>query len=80
MPRFFFNIKSASGVVWHDYEGIECPDSIAALDQARHGAEFVTAAECERDPQLTRYDFSVTDEDHHFLFTVPFANLRPRAQ
>lgn len=77
MPRFFFDVKSASGVIWQDYKGIECSNAVAALYQARHGAGFVTAADCERDPQLTRYDFSVTDEDHHFLVMVPFANIRP---
>ena len=78
MPRFFFDVKSASGVIWQDYKGIECSDAVDALYRARHGAGFVTVAECERDPQLTQYEFSVTDEDHHFLVTVPFANLRPR--
>lgn len=80
MPRFFFNVQGASGVLCHDHEGIECSDPVAALYQARHGAEFVTAAECERNPQMTRYEFSVTDEDHHILFTVPFANLRSKGQ
>lgn len=77
MPRFFFHVQSTSGVIWHDYDGAECPDPVAALYRARYGAGFVTAAQCERDPQLTRYEFSVMDEDHHFLFVVPFANLRP---
>ena len=77
MPRFFFDVKSASGVIWQDDKGIECSDAVAALDRARHGAGFVTAAECDRDPQLRQYDFLVTDEDHHFMVMVPFANLRP---
>ena len=75
MPRFFFDIRTPSRVICYDYQGLECSNTIAALEEARHGARFVTAAECERNPQLASCSFSVSDEAQHRLFEVPLTEV-----
>ncbi len=79
MPRYFFDVRSGSGLVCLDYQGLDCADDAAALDVARHGAGFTSHADCARNPQLTRYRFAVQDAEHRPLFTVPFTELEPDA-
>lgn len=75
MPKFFFDIRTPSGVVCLDYQGLDCPDAAAALDEARHGARYVTPGECEHNPTVAKYVFAVSDEAHHRLFDVPFTDI-----
>ena len=76
MPRFYFDVRTPSGVVCSDYQGLDCPDAEAALAEAQHGARFVTPGDCARNPIFTGYKFAVTDEAHELLFTVPFTDLQ----
>ncbi|WP_336487385.1 DUF6894 family protein [Methylobacterium nigriterrae] len=76
MPRFYFDVRTPSGVVCSDYQGLDCPDAAAALEEAHHGARFVTPGECARNPLFSGYKFAVTDEAHRLLFTVPFTELQ----
>ena len=71
MPKYFFDVRTPSGVVCSDYQGLDCPDAAAALAEAQHGARFVTPDDCARNPIFTGYKFAVTDEAHELLFTVP---------
>ncbi|HEV7439881.1 MAG TPA: hypothetical protein VGN94_09715 [Methylobacterium sp.] len=76
MPKYFFDVRTPSGVVCSDYLGLDCPDAAAALAEAQHGARFVTPDDCARNPIFTGYKFAVTDEAHELLFTVPFTELQ----
>ncbi|MDR7039648.1 MULTISPECIES: DUF6894 family protein [Methylobacterium] len=75
MPRFYFDVRTPSGVVCLDHEGLDCADASAALAEARHGARFVEPEEGAGNPLFSGYRFSVADEAHRFLFTVPFTEL-----
>ncbi|MER2268483.1 DUF6894 family protein [Methylobacterium oxalidis] len=77
MPRFYFDVRTPSGVVCLDHEGLDCADASAALMEARHGARFVTPEEGAGNPLFNGYRFTVADEAHRFLFTVPFTELEP---
>jgi hypothetical protein len=77
MPRYFFDIRTPSGTLCSDTQGLECSDAVAALREAQHGAQFVTLDECARNPMLSGYEFRVADEAHQPLFTLPFSELQP---
>jgi len=77
MPRYFFDVRSVSGLLCRDIHGLECRDDAAALSTARHGARFTSHADCTRNPQFTRYQFAVADAEHRPLFIVPFTDLEP---
>lgn len=77
MPRYFFDVQSQRGLVCLDYQGLDCATDEAALMLARHGAGFASHGDCERNPQLSRYQFAVADAEHRPLFTVPFTELLP---
>ncbi|WP_454104225.1 DUF6894 family protein [Methylorubrum extorquens] len=77
MPRYFFDVQSQRGLVCLDYQGLDCATDEAALRLARHGAGFASHGDCERNPQLSRYQFAVADAEHRALFTVPFTELLP---
>jgi hypothetical protein len=77
MPRYFFDVQSKSGLVCLDYQGLDCPNDEAALALAQHGAGFASSGDCDRNPQLKSYSFTVGDAQHKLLFTVPFSELLP---
>jgi hypothetical protein len=77
VPHYFFDVQSPHGVVCLDFHGLDCSDDTASLALARHGAGFTSAGDCERNPQLKSYRFTVADSDHHLLFTVPVTDLLP---
>ena len=77
MPRYFFDVRSRSGLVCLDYQGLNCRNDKAALVLAHHGAGFTSSEDCARNPQLRTYCFTVADAEHKPLFTVPFSELLP---
>ena len=77
MPRYFFDVQSQTGLVCLDHAGLDCDTDEGALMLARHGAGFASHSACERNPQLSRYQFAVADAEHRPLFTVPFTELLP---
>lgn len=80
MPRYFFDVRSRSGLVCLDYQGLNCRNDKAALLAAQHGAGFTSSEDCTRNPQLQTYCFAVADAEHRPLFTVPFTELLPEDQ
>ena len=77
MPHYFFDVRSQAGLVCPDHQGLDCATDEDARMTAQHGAGFASHDECERNPQLKRYQFAVTDAEHRPLFTVPFTELLP---
>lgn len=77
MPRYFFDVRSNSGLVCLDYQGLDCRNDKAALLAAQHGAGFTSSEDCTRNPQFKTYRFTVADAEHKPLFIVPFSELLP---
>ena len=77
MPRYHFHIRTSSGALLRDEEGVHVPDLATAREEAR-----LAVASFSADTELAGYDYSgsyfeVASEDGRETITVP-AFERPR--
>ena len=61
VPRYFFNVRNASGMVCRDSQGTECAGDNAARAMARSGAGFIRMCPPGPRPSFAHYRIEVTD-------------------
>ena len=77
MPRYFFNVRNASGMICRDGQGTECVGDHAARAMARSGAGFIRMCPPGPRPSFAHYHIEVTDAMGKVLFTFPFSKIAP---
>ena len=77
MPRYFFNVRNASGMVCRDSQGTECAGNTAARAMARSGAGLIRMSPPGPRSSFAHYHIEVTDAVGDVLFTFPFSKIAP---
>lgn len=74
MPRYYFNIRSAGGMI-HDPDGSDLPDLTAARLEAEQSARDLLASLLRDGGVIDGQVFEITDEDGEVLDEVPFRSV-----
>jgi hypothetical protein len=74
MPRYFFNIRSADGVL-RDPDGTELPDLDAARVEAEHSARDLLANILRQGGELNGQVFEIADDRGKVLERLPFRSV-----
>ena len=77
MPRYFFHIHDADGIV-PDEEGSQCDSMEAVRTEALLSARELLANDAKSGRLRVDRRFEITDESNRVVLTVPFADaVRP---
>lgn len=72
MPRFFFHVRYADGVVVPDTVGIDFSDLAAAIADARVGITQTVDEKRQGSEPVKATAIEIFDEDGALLRTIPF--------
>ena len=76
MPRFFFYVRYANGVVVPDSEGIEFPDLALAIADTLMGIAQTIQEQPTTGKPIPRVAIEIFDEGGRLLRTIPFDTPR----
>ena len=72
MPRYFFHVHEADGVV-EDSEGIDFPDAAAARTEAILAARGIMAEHIRKGEDVSGWSFEIADGSDWPIMSVPFS-------
>lgn len=77
MPRYFFHIRTADGII-RDPDGSDLPDLDAARAEAEQSARDLLAALLRQGMELDGQIFEISDDKDEILERLPFRSVLRR--